>query len=299
MAGQEQDWSPLGEGPPSHPHRKLVCLGSLAPIKMPEVRVTGAFICMLDPTMVGKLRFRRMPLLSCSPLMALVTVGHPRGRPSGTRPPGTRAWAGPGGPQRRGPCSSVKVGTWARPEFTTLATPNLLTLSTRLRLETDTSVWLSLLRTFFFSLTSLRMELAGLEARKLSYGGLVHLNSKEGGEDMGVCIGELGGVEGITVILGVYECRREPRPALSQLCGSYTAAEMPRSFSSHTSPRDVLMVVVDSRMLVKDSARLSLRGVHGVATGVDFKWLALPQAGVGAELRLGVTRVSSSEGCRM
>ena len=77
-----------------------------------------------------------------------------------------------------------------------------------------------------------------------------------------------------------------PRPALSQLCGSYTAAEMPRSFSSHTSPRDVLMVVVDSRTLVKDSARLSLRGVHGVATGVDFKWLALPQAGVGAELRL-------------
>lgn len=90
-----------------------------------------------------------------------------------------------------------------------------------------------------------------------------------------------------------------PRPALSQLWGSYTAAEMPRSFSSHTSPRDVLMVVVDSRTLVKDSARLSLRGVHGVATGVDFKWLALPQAGVGAELRLGVTRVSSSEGCRM
>lgn len=134
---------------------------------MPEARVTGAFICMLDPTMVGKLRFRRMPLWSCSPPMALLTTGHPRGRPSGTRPPGTRAGAGPGGPQR-GPSSSVKVGTWARPEFTTLATPNLLTLSTRLRLETDTSVWLSLLRTFFFSLTSLRMELAGLEARKLS-----------------------------------------------------------------------------------------------------------------------------------
>ena len=37
---------------------------------------------------------------------------------------------------------------------------------------------------------------------------------------------------------------------------------------------------------MKDSARHSLRGVHGVATGVDFKWLALPQAGVGAELRL-------------
>lgn len=44
-------------------------------------------------------------------------------------------------------------------------------------------------------------------------------------------------------------------------------------------------MVVDSRTLVKDSARLSLRGVHGVATGVDFKWLLLPQAGVGAELR--------------
>lgn len=59
------------------------------------------------------------------------------------------------------------------------------------------------------------------------------------------------------------------------------------------------MVVVDSRMFVKDSARLSLRGVHGVATGVDFKWLVLLQDGAGAELRLGVTRVSSSEGCRM
>lgn len=52
------------EGPRCYPHRKLVCLGSLAPIKMPEVRVPGAFICMLDPTMVGKLRFRRMPPLS-------------------------------------------------------------------------------------------------------------------------------------------------------------------------------------------------------------------------------------------
>lgn len=46
------------------------------------------------------------------------------------------------------------------------------------------------------------------------------------------------------------------------------------------------MVVVDSRTFVKDSARLSLRGVHGVATGVDFKWLVLLQAGAGAELRL-------------
>lgn len=171
QAGREGGGSKVGlvwGRAPSQPHRRLVCLGSLAPIKMPEVSVTGAFICMLDPTMVGKLRFRRMPLLSWSPPMALVTVGHPRGSPSGTRPPGTRACAGPGGPQRRGPWSSVKVGTWARPEFTTLATPNLLTLSTRLRLDTDTSVWLSLLRTTFFSLTSLRMELAGLEARKLS-----------------------------------------------------------------------------------------------------------------------------------
>lgn len=114
----------------------------------------------------------------------------------------------------------------------------------------------------------------------------MHLNSKEGGEATGVCMGEFGGVDGITAILGVWEWRREPLPALSQLWGSYTAAEMPRSFSNHTSPRDVLMVVVDSRIFVKDSARLSLRGVHGVATGVDFKWLVLLQAGAGAELRL-------------
>lgn len=155
--GEEQIEENAGllEGSDPWPHRKLVCLGSLAPIKMPEVRITGALICTLDPTMVGKLRFRRMPL------------GHRRDRPSGTRPPGTRACAGPVAPQRRGPWSSVKVGICARPEFTTLATPSLLTLSTRLRLETDTSVWLSLLRRCFFSLTSLRMELAGLEARKV------------------------------------------------------------------------------------------------------------------------------------
>lgn len=59
-------------------------------------------------------------------------------------------------------------------------------------------------------------------------------------------------------------------------------------------------MVVDSRALVKDSARLSLRGVHGVAAGVDFKWLELPQAGVGAELRLieEKTRGRSSENAR-
>lgn len=95
--------------------------------------------------------------------------------------------------------------------------PNRLTLSTRLRLETDTSVWLSLFLMFFFSLTSFRMELAGLEAKKLSYGGLVHLKSKDGGEDSGVCIGEFGGVEGMTVILGEYGFKRVPLLARSQL----------------------------------------------------------------------------------
>lgn len=127
----------------------------------------------------------------------------------------------------------------------------------------------------------------------------MHLNSKDGGEEEGVCIGEFGGVEGMMAILGRYVFRRVPLLALSQLCGLYTAAEMPLSFSSHTSPRDVLIVVVDSRRLVKDSAKLRRRGVQGVATGVPFKLPMLPPAGVGAGLRLGVTRVSSSEGCRM
>lgn len=127
----------------------------------------------------------------------------------------------------------------------------------------------------------------------------MHLNSKEGGEEEGVCIGEFGGVEGIMAIFGAYMFRRVPLPALSQLCGLYTAAEIPRSLRSHTNPKDVLIVVVDSRRLVKDSAKLKRRGVHGVATGVPFKLPRLLQAGVGAALRLGVTRVSSSEGCRM
>lgn len=114
----------------------------------------------------------------------------------------------------------------------------------------------------------------------------MHLNSKDGGEEEGVCIGEFGGVEGMIAILGEYAFRRVPLLALSQLCGLYTAAEMPLSFSSHTSPRDVLIVVVDSRRLVKDSAKLKRRGVQGVATGVPFKLPMLPQAGVGAALRL-------------
>lgn len=127
----------------------------------------------------------------------------------------------------------------------------------------------------------------------------MHLNSKDGGEEEGVCMGEFGGVEGMIAIFGEYVFSRVLLLALSQLCGLYTAAEMPLSFSSHTSPRDVLIVVVDSRRFVKDSAKLRRRGVQGVATGVPFKLLMLPQAGVGAALRLGVTRVSSSEGCRM
>lgn len=119
----------------------------------------------------------------------------------------------------------------------------------------------------------------------------MHLNSKDGGEEEGVCIGEFGGVEGMIAILGEYVVRRVPLLALSQLCGLYTAAEIPRSLSSHTSPKDVLIVVVDSRRLVKDSARLKRRGVHGVATGVPFKLLMLPQAGVGAALRLKIREV--------
>lgn len=112
------------------------------------------------------------------------------------------------------------------------------------------------------------------------------MNSKVGGEEEGVCIGEFGGVEGIIAILGEYGFRMVPLLALSQLCGLYTAAEIPRSLSSHTRPKDVLIVVVDSRRLVKDSAKLRRRGVHGVATGVPFKLPRLPQAGVGAALRL-------------
>lgn len=146
-------------------HRKLVCFGSLVPMRIPEVRDVGPFICMLEPTMVGKLRFLRMPVFSW---MALVTAGQPKGRPSGARPPGTRALTGPCAPQRRGPWSSVKGGADVCPTLTTLAIPNLLTLSTRLRLETDTSVWLSLFLMFFLFLTSFKIELAGFEAKKLS-----------------------------------------------------------------------------------------------------------------------------------
>lgn len=112
------------------------------------------------------------------------------------------------------------------------------------------------------------------------------MNSKDGGEEEGVCIGEFGGVEGMAAILGEYVLKRVLLPTLSQLCGLYTAADIPRSLSSHTSPKDVLIVVVDSRTLVKDSTKLRRRGVHGVATGVPFKLPTLLQAGVGAALRL-------------
>lgn len=114
----------------------------------------------------------------------------------------------------------------------------------------------------------------------------MHLNSKDGGEEEGVCIGELGGVEGMAAILGEYVLRRVLLPTLSQLCGLYTAADIPCSLSSHTSPKDVLIVVVDSRRLVKDSTKLKRRGVHGVTTGVPFKLPTLLQAGAGDGLRL-------------
>lgn len=112
------------------------------------------------------------------------------------------------------------------------------------------------------------------------------MNSKDGGEEEGVCIGELGGVEGMAAILGAYVLRRLLLLALSQLWGLYTAADIPRSLRSHTSPKDVLIVVVDSRRFVEDSTKLRRRGVHGVVTGVPFRLPALLQAGVGAALRL-------------
>lgn len=42
---------------------------------------------------------------------------------------------------------------------------------------------------------------------------------------------------------------------LSQLQGLYTEAEMPCSSSRRTRPREVLVVLVESRRLVEDSAR--------------------------------------------
>lgn len=127
----------------------------------------------------------------------------------------------------------------------------------------------------------------------------MHLKSMEGGEELGVCIGEFGGVEGITAIFGRDWFIKVTFPALSQLWGLYTAAEMPRSFNILTSPKDVLIVVVDSLRLVKDSARLKRRGVQGVLAGVCFRLLKMTEAGVGVALRLGVTRVSSSDGCKI
>lgn len=61
------------------------------------------------------------------------------------------------------------------------------------------------------------------------------------------------------------------------------------------------MVLVESRRLVKLSARLSRRGVQGVDTGVERRLLLdiTQEASDGPDKRLGVTRVSSSEGCRI
>lgn len=103
----------------------------------------------------------------------------------------------------------------------------------------------------------------------------MHLKSTEGGEELGVCIGEFGGVEGITAIFGRDWFIKEAFSALSQLWGLYTDAEIPRSFSSLTSPRDVLIVVVDSLKLVNDSAKLKRRGVQGVLAAVDFRLLKM------------------------
>lgn len=64
---------------------------------------------------------------------------------------------------------------------------------------------------------------------------------------------------------------------------------MPRSFNSLTSPKDVLIVVVESLRLVKDSAKLKRRGVQGVLAGVGLRLLKMTEAGVGVALRLQST----------
>lgn len=45
----------------------------------------------------------------------------------------------------------------------------------------------------------------------------MHLNSKDGGEEEGVCMGEFGGVEGMIAIFGEYVFSRVLLLALSQL----------------------------------------------------------------------------------
>lgn len=55
----------------------------------------------------------------------------------------------------------------------------------------------------------------------------------------------------------------------SQVWGSYTEAEMPRSCKRRTRPREVLVVLVESRRLVEDSARDRERDSRrGVQMGV-------------------------------
>lgn len=136
--------------------------------------------------------------------------------------------------------------------------------------------------------TSLKMVRAGFEARKMSqYGGSswLGLNWNTGlvsGEDAGLeeTRGEFGGVlgrgkiklqgrfgaavsgfKGVDGVLG-----SKPR---SQLRGSYTDAEIPRSCRRRTRPREVLVVRVESRRLVEDSARDREReSRRGVQLGV-------------------------------
>lgn len=132
--------------------------------------------------------------------------------------------------------------------------------------------------------TSLKMVRAGFEARKMSqYGGSswLGLNWNAGevasleetrGESGGVSgrgktklQGRFGApVSGFKGVDGVLESK--PR---SQLRGSYTDAEIPRSCRRRTRPREVLVVRVESRRLVEDSARDREReSRRGVQLGV-------------------------------
>lgn len=101
--------------------------------------------------------------------------------------------------------------------------------------------------------------------------------------------GELGGVEGwrrrvsgrflsrkgsVSIGISLILCATGVEAPLasnprSQLCGSYTEAEIPCSSSRRTRPREVLVVLVESLRLVEDSARESERDRRrGVQLGV-------------------------------
>lgn len=89
--------------------------------------------------------------------------------------------------------------------------------------------------------------------------------------------GELGGVEGgrakVLGRVGAASGAATLSAPRSQLQGSYTEAEIPRSSRRRARPREVLVVLVGSLRLVEDSAREKeserRRGVHeGVQEGV-------------------------------